>query len=105
MRHPTTAPPATRRQRASLRRRIACAPTLRQLVLEEQEGRWQARERVEAIRRPRPDVDYASLMFEPGDTVVTRSSLLGRLSRDVAALRKAPRVIVGELDRWLAQLG
>lgn len=25
-------------------------------------------------------------------------------SRDVAALRKAPRVIVGELDRWLAQL-
>ncbi len=64
-----------------------CAPTLRQLVLEEQDGRWQARERVEAIRRPRADVDYASLMFEPGDTVVTRSSLLGRLSRDVAAPR------------------
>lgn len=26
-------------------------------------------------------------------------------SRDVAALRKAPRVIVGELERWVAQLG
>jgi len=57
----------------------------------------EARERVEAIRRPRPDVDYASLMFEPGDTVVTRSSLLGRLSRDVAAPRADVDVAVLEL--------
>jgi isopentenyl diphosphate isomerase/L-lactate dehydrogenase-like FMN-dependent dehydrogenase len=26
-------------------------------------------------------------------------------SRDVAALRAAPRVVVGELERWIAQLG
>jgi hypothetical protein len=32
-------------------------------------------------------VDYAALMFEPGDAVVTRSSLLGRRSLDIAAPR------------------
>ena len=64
-----------------------CAPTLRRLVVEEADGHWHARERVEAIRRPVAGVDYATVMFEPGDTVVTRSSLLGRLSGDVAAPR------------------
>jgi hypothetical protein len=40
------------------------------------------------MRRPLPGVDYESLMFEPGDTVVTRSSLLGRRTLNVAAPRE-----------------
>ena len=64
-----------------------CAPTLRRLVVEEVNGRACARERVDQIAHPVPGVDYAALMFEPGDTVVTRSSLVGRLSSDPAAPR------------------
>jgi pimeloyl-ACP methyl ester carboxylesterase len=64
-----------------------CAPTLKRLVVEEVNGRRLARERVADIARPVAGVDYATLMFEPGDLVVTRSSLLGRIDRDVAAPR------------------
>jgi len=65
-----------------------CAPTLRRLVVEDTKGRYYAREKVEDIRSPVPGVDYAALMFEPGDLVVTRSSLVGRLSNDIAAPRE-----------------
>lgn len=65
-----------------------CDLTLARLVCERDDGRLEARERVEDVARPRPGVDYATLMFEPGDEVVTRSSLLGRLTRNVAAPRK-----------------
>lgn len=65
-----------------------CAPTLKRLVVEERGGQYYARERIGEIRRPVPGVDYASLMFEPGDLVVTRTSLIGRLSSDVAAPRE-----------------
>jgi len=34
-----------------------------------------------------PGVDYEALMFEPGDLVVTRASLLGRRTLNVAAPR------------------
>jgi isopentenyl-diphosphate delta-isomerase len=34
-----------------------------------------------------------------------RAVMLLTGSRDVAALRAAPRVVVGELERWIAQLG
>lgn len=34
-----------------------------------------------------------------------RAVMLLTGSRDIAALRRAPRVIVGELERWIAQLG
>lgn len=34
-----------------------------------------------------------------------RAVMLLTGSRDVAALRRAPRVVVGELERWVAQLG
>jgi pimeloyl-ACP methyl ester carboxylesterase len=64
-----------------------CEPTLRRLVIEQTSGGQQMRESVKAIARPRIDVDYASLMYEPGDAVVTRSSLLGRRSLNVAAPR------------------
>jgi hypothetical protein len=64
-----------------------CEPTLARLVVEEVGGRRLARERVADIAHPRDGVDYAAAMFEPGDTVVTRSSLLGRVNGNVAAPR------------------
>jgi pimeloyl-ACP methyl ester carboxylesterase len=55
-----------------------CAPTLARLVLERANGHLHARERVSDIEGRLPGVDYESLMFEPGDLVVTRDSLEGR---------------------------
>jgi hypothetical protein len=63
-----------------------CAPTLARLVLESSAGRHHARERVADIAAPSAR-DYQRLMHEPGDLVVTRSSLLGRRTLDVAAPR------------------
>ncbi|MDH4167532.1 MAG: hypothetical protein OEV90_14125 [Gammaproteobacteria bacterium] len=63
-----------------------CAPTLARLVLESIDGRYHARERVADIAAPAAR-DYERLMHEPGDLVVTRSSLLGRRTLDVAAPR------------------
>jgi len=64
-----------------------CALTLARLVVEEVDGRFAGRERVKDIARPVPGVDYEALMFEPGDLVVTRASLLGRRTLNVAAPR------------------
>ncbi len=66
-----------------------CEPTLARLVVEEVHGQLLARERVGDILAPVPGVDYERLMHEPGDTVVTRSSLLGRRTLDVAVPRAA----------------
>lgn len=63
-----------------------CAPTLARLVLESSGGRYHARERVADIAAPAAR-DYQRLMHEPGDLVVTRSSLLGRRTLDVGAPR------------------
>jgi hypothetical protein len=63
-----------------------CAPTLARLVLESAGGRHHARERVDDIAAPAAS-DFQQLMHEPGDLVVTRSSLLGRRTLDVAAPR------------------
>ena len=71
-----------------------CAATLARVVAEQVDGRWVARERVADIARPQPGVDYEALMFEPGDAVVTRSSLLGRGTLNVAA----PREQIESLD-------
>jgi pimeloyl-ACP methyl ester carboxylesterase len=56
-----------------------CEPTLARLVLERVDGRLYARERPGDIQGPLPGVDYEALMFEPGDLVVTRDSLEGRV--------------------------
>jgi pimeloyl-ACP methyl ester carboxylesterase len=64
-----------------------CELTLARIVVEPVEGRFVGRERVEDIARPVPGVDYEALMFEPGDLVVTRASLLGRRTLNVAAPR------------------
>jgi hypothetical protein len=66
-----------------------CEPTLARLVVEDVHGWLHARERVDDILVPVPGVDYQALMHEPGDTVVTRASLLGRRTLDIAAPRAA----------------
>jgi pimeloyl-ACP methyl ester carboxylesterase len=62
-----------------------CVPTPRRLVFEHIGGESIARLRPEQILRPTPRVDYESLMFEPGDGSVTRSSLVSHqdMSREV----------------------
>jgi pimeloyl-ACP methyl ester carboxylesterase len=64
-----------------------CEPTLARLVAESVDGQFHARESIADIARPTAGADYRSIMFEPGDTVVTRSSLLGRRSLNIAAPR------------------
>lgn len=54
-----------------------CDATVARLVVEERRGRWVARERAEAVRRPLANIDYQALIHDPGDSVVTRESLLG----------------------------
>ena len=63
-------------------------------MAEQVDGHWVARERVADIAHPQTGVDYEALMFEPGDAVVTRSSLLGRRTLNVAA----PREEIESLD-------
>ena len=64
-----------------------CELTLARLVVEDVGERLVGREAVADIAAPVPGVDYESLMFEPGDTVVTRASLLGRRTLNIAAPR------------------
>jgi hypothetical protein len=64
-----------------------CAPTLARVVVERDHAGYRLRESIRAIAQPASGIDYESLMFEPGDTVVTRSSLLGRRTLNVAAPR------------------
>jgi len=63
-----------------------CELTLARLVLESIDGVAFARERVSDITGA-GRADYEAAMFEPGDTVVTRSSLLGRAPGKVTAPR------------------
>jgi hypothetical protein len=55
-----------------------CDATLARLVVERRGDQVIAHERPGTLLAPRADVDYAALMFAPGDRVVTRASLLGR---------------------------
>lgn len=61
-----------------------CAATLARVVVERAGERVVAHESPDELAEPRADVDYAALMFEPGDLVVTRSSLLGRTTAEAA---------------------
>jgi hypothetical protein len=62
-----------------------CAPTLARMVVEKDfEGRMLAREGPKAIEGTQPGIDYDALFFEPGDGVVTRASLQGRLQQGEA---------------------
>ena len=62
-----------------------CEATLSRLVVEEQGYRLVARERAAAIVKPLPGIDYDRLINEPGDTVVTRDSLMGSNSKALRA--------------------
>ena len=62
-----------------------CDPTLARLVVEKQGKRLVAREMPEMITGPSVGIDYHDLMYDPGDSVVVRSSLLGRFN-DVAEI-------------------
>lgn len=60
-----------------------CDATVARLVVEELRGQFHARERAAQITRPHADVNYQDLIFDPGDSVVTRSSLLGLSDNDL----------------------
>jgi pimeloyl-ACP methyl ester carboxylesterase len=55
-----------------------CDATVARLVVEEVRGKMVARERAESIVDPVAGIDYQDLINDPGDSVVTRNSLLGR---------------------------
>ncbi len=59
-----------------------CALTPARIVVEDQGDRYDLHLQPDDIRNPRPGVDYARLMLEPGDGVVTKASLLARESLD-----------------------
>jgi hypothetical protein len=64
-----------------------CEPTLARLVAEEVDGRLVVRDRPQFLATRIDGVDYEAAMFEPGDAVVTRSSLLGRRTLDISGPR------------------
>ena len=59
-----------------------CDSTLARLVVEKQRNKLVAREIPEMISPHSSNIDYHDLMFEPGDSVVVRNSLLGRYHKD-----------------------
>jgi pimeloyl-ACP methyl ester carboxylesterase len=60
-----------------------CDATVARLVVEEVRGKMVARERPESILNPVTGVDYQDLIHDPGDSVVTRNSLLGRCETEL----------------------
>ncbi len=58
----------------------ACSLTPARMVIEETENGYELHLEPNDIARPRPGIDYSSLMLEPGDGVVTKASLLARES-------------------------
>ena len=58
-----------------------CEATLSRLVVEKQRRQLVAREQAADVVNPVPGVDYERLINEPGDTVVTRDSLMGSNSK------------------------
>ncbi len=64
-----------------------CEQTPARLLVEEVDGDSVLRLWPDQIARPRPGVDYAARMLEPGDGTVTKASLLARESLDPAMPR------------------
>jgi len=60
-----------------------CDATVARLVVEDIRGKMLAKERVESIANPLPGIDYQDLIHDPGDSVVTRNSLLGRCETEM----------------------
>jgi pimeloyl-ACP methyl ester carboxylesterase len=55
-----------------------CSPTLARLIIEEDGDTYRAYERADRVPRSAPKIDFSALINEPGDGVVTRSSLTRR---------------------------
>ncbi len=53
-----------------------CARTLRGFVVERENGRWRVRRTPADVKRPTKGVDLWGIYYDPGDGVVTKSSLL-----------------------------
>ncbi|MEA3278451.1 MAG: hypothetical protein U9Q81_24775, partial [Pseudomonadota bacterium] len=64
-----------------------CDLTPARLIVEEAGGESMVRLHPEEIANPIRGVDYHALMLEPGDGLVTKSSLLGRDALDPTAPR------------------
>jgi hypothetical protein len=78
-----------------------CSLTLARVVVERAGGRHFARESPHDLRAPVEGVDYDAVMFEPGDLVVTRDSLLARSRRAPGALAVEHAVFLCEEHRNL----
>lgn len=85
-----------------------CDATVARLVVEDIRGKRVARERAETVQRPLPDVDYHALIHDPGDSVVTRESLLGACTQPlrpgftaIPPLRLAHSVFLCERHQFL----
>ncbi len=59
-----------------------CSLTPARILVEDRGDRYDLHLDPDDIRSPRPGVDYARLMLEPGDGTVTKASLLARESLD-----------------------
>jgi len=64
-----------------------CLLTPARTVVEPVDGDWELRLSPDEIVNPLPDIDYDSLMLEPGDGRVTKASLLARQSTDPTVAR------------------
>jgi len=65
----------------------SCDATPARIVVEEVDGVSNVRLFPDEIRDPLPNIDYDELMFEPGDGVVTKASLLARQTFDPTVAR------------------
>ena len=78
-----------------------CSLTPVRIVVERVGGRFLPREAPADIATPSDGVDYEALMFEPGDLVVTRNSLLGRTPGTRGAMHTEHAVFLCEEHREL----
>lgn len=60
-----------------------CEATVARLIVEKQRNKLIAREHPDKIEIPQTDIDYYDVMHDPGDSVVTRNSLLGIYENDL----------------------
>lgn len=58
-------------------------------IIEQEKGRDLIRWKPEEIKHPRPGINYAQLMLEPGDGSVTKPSLLGVQSLNPGAASRS----------------
>jgi hypothetical protein len=65
----------------------SCDATPARVAVEEVDGVSTVRLFPEEIKNPLPDIDYETLMLEPGDGVVTKASLLARQTFDPTVAR------------------